>query len=262
MVLRNAVTVVAAALLPVAVLGLPVSSTAFLPNAPLFSLLLVLLLRRLHFDLLRAVLLLLCVLILLLPLLILLTLGLLLRMLLLLFVSLSLLLLLVLLFLLLILLTLGLLLRMLLLLFVSLSLLLVLLFLLLILLTLGLLLRMLLLLFVSLSLLLVLLFLLLILLTLGLLLRMLLLLSGLAGCSCFCGFSCGSCRALAGKLNPKSRNIVVVPKTPIGLIVLPPLPRIRALVIVVIWRASCCRPLILVCKSQLSAVFPAWVCSY
>ena len=83
MVLRNAVTVVAAPFLPIAALGLPVSSTAFLPNAPLFSLLPVLLLRRLHFDLLRAVLLLLCVLILLLPLLILLSLGLLLRMLLL-----------------------------------------------------------------------------------------------------------------------------------------------------------------------------------
>ena len=37
-------------------LGLPVRCAPFLPNTPLFSLLLVLLLRRLHFDLLRMVL--------------------------------------------------------------------------------------------------------------------------------------------------------------------------------------------------------------
>ena len=57
-VLRNAVPIVAAALLPVAVLRLPVRCAALLPDATLFGLLPVLLLRGLEFDLLRTVLLL------------------------------------------------------------------------------------------------------------------------------------------------------------------------------------------------------------
>jgi hypothetical protein len=45
-VVRNAVAVVAAALLPVAVFGRPVVGTAMLPLSPLFALLCTLLLRR------------------------------------------------------------------------------------------------------------------------------------------------------------------------------------------------------------------------
>ena len=56
-VLRNPVTVVTAALLPIAVLGSPIVCTTLLPDATLFDLLPVLLLRSLHLHLLRAVLL-------------------------------------------------------------------------------------------------------------------------------------------------------------------------------------------------------------